>query len=274
MLVRLIWILSSMSVIWMALLVGFAGVLMGSFVNAVIFRSQSKESLWSRSKCRSCAVPIHPKDLVPIVSYFALKRRCRSCKAEIEWQYPVIELAMGVMFALLYARVMFGVGIPDFVDDGELFVLLLRDLIAAVFLVIIFVIDLKYSVILDRFSIPALLFALLLNVHLGADPAMLLLAGLLIGGFFAFQYIVSKGAWIGGGDVRMGMFMGCLLGVWHGVLALFLAYVIGAIVGLVLIARHRKSLKSHIPFGTFLAFTTFIVMIWGEDLLIWYLGLI
>ncbi len=248
------------------------GVAIGSFVNAVVFRTSEGEGLGGRSKCRSCLKPIAAKDLIPVVSFFLLKRRCRKCKAVIEWQYPVVELAMGILFGLLFARAAYFIGFPSFVDSSEWLALFVRDAIMVTFLVIIFIYDLRASVILDRFSIPAMILALVLNVGLGADPADLLLGGIILGAFFGFQYVISKGKWIGGGDIRMGLVMGFLLGVNLGIVALFSAYVLGAIVGIGLILFGRKTLKSHVPFGTFLATGTLIAMIWGQDILNWYLG--
>ncbi len=248
------------------------GIAIGSFLNAVVFRTSSGEGLGGRSKCRSCVKPIAAKDLIPILSFFLLKRRCRSCKSVIEWQYPVVELAMGVLFGCLFARAAFGVGFPEFVDSSEWLALFVRDAIIASFLVIIFVYDLRASVILDRFSVPAMILALLLNLALGANPADILLGGIILGSFFGFQFMISKGAWIGGGDIRMGVLMGFLLGVNLGLVALFTSYVLGAIAGIILILMHRKSLKSHVPFGTFLATGTLISMFFGSYILEWYLG--
>ena len=262
-----------MEVILYTILAAVIGMVVGSFINVVVFRTKSGESwMKGRSKCRTCLEPVAAVDLVPVVSFFRLKGRCRHCSSVIEWQYPAVEMVMGILFGLLYARVALQVGIPAFVDDAELFALFVRDAVIAVFLVIIFVYDFRYSYILDRFTIPAMLVALLFNVLLGADVVSLLLGGLLIGGFFAIQFLVSDGKWIGGGDIRLGMLMGFLLGAQVGVVALFLSYVLGAAVGMYLVIAKKRALNSHVPFGTFLALGTLISMIWGQQLLAWYLS--
>lgn len=255
-------------------LASFFGIAVGSFVNAIIFRSESNEPLFGKSKCRVCQKPILPLDLIPVVSYFALKGRCRSCSAVIEWQYPVVEIVMGVLFGVLYARAALVYNVPSFVETNEWMLLFLRDAILSVFLLIIFIYDLRYSYILDRFSIPAMAIVFCLNVFLGASPTSLLLGGLAIGSFFAFQFLVSRGAWIGGGDIRMGMLMGFYLGLSQGLLALFLSYVFGSIIGILLILFKKRRLDSQVPFGTFMSAATLITVIFGPKILDWYLGLL
>lgn len=245
---------------------------MGSFINVVVFRSENNQTLLGRSKCRTCQKPISAMDLIPVISYFALKGRCRSCSAVIEWQYPVVEIVMGVLFGLLYARAAMFYNVPSFVDAHEWMLLFLRDAIMSVFLLIIFIYDLRFSYILDRFSVPAMIIALGFNLLLGAPLSSLLLGGFAIGGFFAFQFLISRGAWIGGGDIRMGLLMGFYLGLSQGLLALFLSYVLGSIIGIGLILSKKRKLDSQVPFGTFMAVATFVTLIFGPRILDWYLG--
>jgi prepilin signal peptidase PulO-like enzyme (type II secretory pathway) len=262
-----------MNIIFLTVVASLIGLCIGSFINVVVFRTKSKDPFWTgRSKCRTCLVPIVPRDLVPVISYFNLRGRCRSCKEVVAWQYPMVELTVGVLFGLFFVRAAMFYGFPEFVDGTEWALLFFRDAILACFLVVIFIYDFRYSYILDRFSIPAMIIALLANLYLGADPLNLLLGGFLIGGFFAIQFIVSRGRWIGGGDIRMGMLMGFLLGVEQGLLALFLAYILGSIIGVILILAKKRKLDGHVPFGTFLAIATVITLFFGEDLLSWYLA--
>lgn len=258
----------------LTVLVSIFGIAIGSFLNVVVFRTKTGDSISrGRSKCTACLEPIATIDLVPVWSYFRLKGRCRNCRAVISWQYPAVEAAMGLLFGLFFVRAVLAIGIPDFVDQTEWLALFVRDVTIASFLVIIFVYDFKYSYILDRFTIPAMIVALLFNMALGADPLSLLLGGFFIGAFFAFQFLVSQGKWIGGGDIRMGLLMGFVLGLEQGLLALFLSYVFGAIGGMCLIALKKRKLDSHVPFGTFMAAAMVIVMFAGIPILDWYLGL-
>ena len=141
------------------------------------------------------------------------------------------------------------------------------------FLLVIFVYDLKYYLILDKVAIPAMIAALLFNILLYPDwrrLAMYLLAAVIAGGFFFFQYAVSHGKWIGGGDIRLGFLMGLMLGWPWVITALVLAYIIGALFSLVLLALKKKKLSSHIPFGTFLSVGTFLALFWADKLYVWY----
>ncbi len=262
-----------MDIVLWTIFISIIGILVGSFINVVVFRSKNNEPFWKgRSKCRICEEPIAPVDLIPVVSFFALKGRCRKCSATIEWQYPVVEIVCGLLFGVLFARAAFAFGIPEWIDQADWVALFIRDVVIAMFLVIIFVYDLRYTYILDRFSIPAMIIALLFNIGLGADPADLLLGGFLLGSFFAIQYLVSGGKWVGGGDVRMGLLMGFLLGISYGVVALFIAYIVGAFVGVGLILLKKRKMDSQVPFGTFLAGATIITMIFGSHILEWYMG--
>jgi len=94
------------------------------------------------------------------------------------------------------------------------------------------------------------------------------------GGFFLAQFILSRGKWIGGGDIRLGVFMGVILGWQLTLVALFLAYIVGAIISVGLIAAKKKTLASKVPFGTYLTVTTFVSMFWGSQILNWYIHLI
>lgn len=261
--------------ILLTLVVAFiVGVVVGSIVNATVLRTKSGLPLMCRSKCIRCVEPIAWFDLIPVLSYFALKGRCRRCDAAIEWQYPAVELAMGLLFVLFAARIHFGIGIPGFVEASEYGALFVRDAVIAVFLVVIFLYDFRFSVIPDRFSIPAATIALIFNLALGASAWGILLGGLGIGAFFAVQFLASRGRWVGGGDIRMGMLMGFLLGLPVGVLALFISYIMGAIGGIYLVGRGHRHLDSHVPFGTFMAIATVIAMIYGPEILGWYMNLL
>ena len=246
--------------LWILILFAAAfGLAIGSFLNVLIFRTHEDVPLTGRSKCLKCEEPIEGRDLIPVLSYFLLRGRCRSCEEEISWQYPAVEAATGILFAFLAATM----------TDPALF---LRGVIFTIFLIIIFVYDLRYHYILDRFTLPAMILAAILNIASNAVsvPSMLI-GGAVIGGFFLIQHVVSKGKWVGGGDVRMGVVMGLMLGWQNGLVALFLAYALGAFVGIALILTRRLKMGSQVPFGTFLALGTFIALLWGQPILDWYL---
>ena len=101
----------------------------------------------------------------------------------------------------------------------------------------------------------------------------MLLGALVIGGFFLIQWLLSKGKWIGDGDIRMGVLMGLMLGLENGLVALFIAYILGAAIGVILLVSKKARMKTQIPFGTFLALATFVSLLFGEQILNWYLSL-
>jgi prepilin signal peptidase PulO-like enzyme (type II secretory pathway) len=102
-----------------------------------------------------------------------------------------------------------------------------------------------------------------------------ILLGLAVGaGFFGAQYVISRGTWIGGGDLRLGALLGVMLG-WPVVLvALFLAYVVGGFVAVILLLNKRVEAKTALPFGVFLAPAGLAALFWGEQLVAWYLGIL
>lgn len=161
-----------------------------------------------------------------------------------------------------------------FFKHQEFSLLLVRDWIFVCFLVVIFVYDLRYQLILDRFTIPAMILAILFNLLIGEISATsMLLGAVLIGGFFFGQFALSKGTWVGGGDIRLGVLMGLLLGLTQGLVALFIAYLLGALVGVILLLLKKVQRQTSIAFGTFLSIATALMMFFGGTPLDWYLSL-
>jgi len=156
-------------------------------------------------------------------------------------------------------------------EAGNGLAFILRDWFFVAVLMIVFVYDLKWGYILDRVSLPAIIIAFSVNILIGFPWYNLLLAAAIGSGFFLLQYAISRGKWIGGGDIRMGALMGCILGWPNVVVGLFLSYIVGSIVAVYLLARKKKKMGSTIAMGTFLAIGTAIAMLWGVDILMWYL---
>lgn len=259
---------------WSILFVFLIGLAVGSFLNVVVFRTQSSESLDGRSKCPHCGAQLQPRDMIPVISYFLLGGRCRNCGRTISVQYPLVEFSTALLFCLFFLRYYYGFSLPVGLDAAHSIIYLLRDLLFTVFLIVLFIYDLKYYLILDRFTIPAMVIALLANYFLGISMLSMLAGAVIIGGFFLLQYWLSKGRWIGGGDVRMGMLMGIILGIREGLVALVLAYAIGSLVGIVLLLGQKVGWTSKVPFGSFLALTTIIMLLAGGALIGWYISMV
>jgi leader peptidase (prepilin peptidase)/N-methyltransferase len=133
-------------------------------------------------------------------------------------------------------------------------------------LIPIFLTDALFYLIPDALTIPAIGAILVFQIVRGADLKNLAIAALIAGGFFLFQYITSSGRWIGSGDIRLGILMGVSLGIAKTLVALFIAYVGGALIALLLIAFKQKELSSKIPFGVFLTVATFVSLVFGDQI--------
>ncbi len=245
------------------------GLCIGSFLNVVIARTPIEEHLRGRSRCGSCKKQIRAYDNIPVVSFFILRGHCRDCHARISWQYPLVELATGLlMLAFVFIPPFSKGGLGGVLNDSSL--LLVRNLVMVPVLILLFVYDLRFGMILDRFTLPAILVACAFNVVLGVPLTSMLWGALSLGGFFLAQFLVSRGAWIGGGDIRLGVFMGVLLGWQNALAALFIAYILGALVAVFLLATGRVHRKTQLPFGTFLTFATMVMLMFGDRILAWY----
>ena len=246
------------------------GLIVGSFLNCVIYRLEKKESfLKGRSYCPKCHHQLNWKDLVPILSFIELGGKCRYCREKISWQYPLVELITGVLF----------IAVSHLAFPG--FLLLVLYLLISSFLIIIFVYDLKYYLIPDEVIFPAIIISFLYQIfgnwklEIGNLSPILnpLFSALGASLFFLTIFLVSRGKWLGFGDVKLGFLMGLFLSFPNILVALFFSFLTGAIIGLGLILSGKKSLKSEVPFGPFLVTGTFIALFFGEKIINWYFGL-
>jgi leader peptidase (prepilin peptidase) / N-methyltransferase len=252
------------------------GTLIGSFLNCVIFRLESKKSfLKGRSYCPHCKHQLCWFDLIPIFSFILLKGKCRYCNKKISWQYPVVELVTGLLFFLVL-NYEFRILNYELFSSKLIFTSLFL-LLTSCFLIIIFVYDLKHFIIPDKIIYPLIAISFFYRLIEGVTNFQFfnfLVASAAAFAFFFFIYFISKGKWLGFGDVKLVLFLGLFLGWPKILLSLFLSFVIGAIIGIGLIIFSNKGLKSQIPFGPFLILGSFIAFFWGNQLINWYLGLI
>ncbi|NTW22352.1 prepilin peptidase [Candidatus Falkowbacteria bacterium] len=253
----------------------FFGLIIGSFLNCLIWRLHKDETVLGRSYCPHCRHQLAWYDNVPILSYVALKGKCRYCGKSISWQYPAVELVTGLLFL---GSFIFNLQAAPALD--QLFaVRVLRDWLVVSVMVIIFIYDLRWYLILDKVTFPAMaavaIFNLVAEFGAGGSGQVLswrnwVISGIIGGSFFLLQFIATKGRGIGGGDLRLGLLMGLILG-WQGlIVAFFAAYFSGSIVGLSLIAAGKKQWGSKLPFGVFLAPATIVALFWGQPLWQWF----
>ena len=256
---------------------GVLGLVCGAFVNTFLLRTPDGLKFTAGvRKCVTCARPMLPQDHFPLVSYIVLQAKCRACKSVVPWQYPALEIVMAVLFMGFAWQILTGDdAIPAFARDSQdVVALFIRNGLIAMLLLPIFMFDWRASVIPDRLSLPAMIIALSLNAAMGVDPAAMLVGGFTLGAFFALQYLISRGTWVGGGDIRLAMVIGFLLGPELGAFALLVAYMFGSIAGLYLIFVRRRDVQSHVPFGTFMVIGAFFALFFGNNIVTWYLGLL
>lgn len=241
--------------------IAVVGLMIGSFLNVCIYRIPKKETIVTgRSHCMSCGTPIRWYDLIPVVSFLALRGRCRHCGARISPRYPCIELLNAALYLLLY------------LSRG--LTLALLPLAAAVSaLVVAGTIDCDTGKIPNGVSLFLLASgAAALPLDGGVSvPARLL--GLLAGGLpLLLAAVLSRGG-MGLGDVKLAGAAGLAAG-WQGsLLALLLASVAGALVSCALVLARRRTFKSAVPFGPFLAAGFIFALLYGAPLLRWYFSL-
>lgn len=242
------------------------GLILGSYLNSWMWRVHEGKYVWlGRSMCVGCSRTLAWFENIPLLSFLALKGRCRTCKIVIPKGYFFVELGTASLFLFLAVVDISIVATPERI---------FRDLFFGALFIVIFVYDAKYGEIILGSTWLGAIAATFMNIkYFGYSFDSILLGAAIGGGFFLFQYVVSKGKWIGGGDMHLGLLMGALLG-WPNILVgLFVSYIVGALVSIGLVVAGKKSMGSAIPFGTFLTFGTLVAMLWGNELVKWYFGL-
>lgn len=244
------------------------GLMVGSAINAFVWRLHEGRS-WvkGRSECPRCGHQLAAIDLVPVLSWVALRGRCRYCHKPIQ-DHPLVELVAGLAFGLsAYALLPVG-------PNGLVRVVFW--LTALTMLLILAVYDAKWMILPDKVVLPLIAVALgyssMMALVLHA-PKMLLgpvLAGVLAGGFFLALVVLSRGRAMGGGDIKLALAMGLLLGLKGTALALLVAFNSAAVVGIALIVMRRRRGKDQIPFGPFLVAGTVVAFLYGQNIAEWY----
>ena len=243
------------------------GLIIGSFLNVIILRFDDLKSVIStRSHCMHCKKEIAWYDLFPFFSYVVLSGKCRHCKASISLQYPLVEVGTAVLFGLLFWQ--FGLTL----QFGFL-------LAITAILVIVFTYDILHYLIADMLIWLAIgLWAVYLALSyffLNTSSFVLLnslYGGLILGGFLALLVVVSREKWMGAGDIKLGFLLGAIM-MWPSVLVgLFATFMIGSIVGLILIGIKEKKMKDMIPFAPFMITGAYLALFLGQKIINWYMG--
>ncbi|HKP85635.1 MAG TPA: prepilin peptidase, partial [Blastocatellia bacterium] len=279
--------------------VGFSvfvfGMLIGSFLNVVIYRVPRRESIaFPGSHCPACNVAIKPYDNIPVVSYAMLRGRCRNCEAGISPIYPAIEL----LVAALYLGVFFIV-INQYPDMGTRFWLtLIADVLFVSLIVPLVFIDLRYKLLPNVITYPGFALMVVMRV-LAPDPWLVARTPKLYGGATPEWITALTGALVGAavgggslwlvreayyrlrhvegmglGDVKMMLMVGAFLGWQLTLLTIFLASLLGSVIGIMLIKMRGGNMKMEIPFGVFLGPASVVALFVGQGLLDWYLKML
>lgn len=250
------------------------GLIIGSFLNAVVYRLEAVESLMERSHCPKCKKKIRWFDNIPVLSFILLSARCRDCGEKISWQYPLVEFITGIVFAALgyyffnpflfstwsltfYYWAVFSILLVIFVYDFKYMEIPMLVLWIGVVFSFIFSLyfDWQYFQTVSSLSISSLNELRTFSGIFGA---------LIAGGFFFGLAAYSKETWMGYGDAYLGILVGLVVG-WPNIwAAMMFSFIIGAIISVGLIAIRKKSMKSQVPFAPFLIAGTFLAVILPE----------
>jgi len=238
------------------------GLIIGSFLNVLVYRLKDAETLLGRSFCRNCKHQIRWYDNVPLVSFLLHRGACRDCETKISWQYPTLEFLTGIIFALI-GYFFFSPEIAfSFVETGWLLVLVSCLLVIGAY-------DLRYMEIPLSLLIVSvcLTYVFFLSTFFLFPEAFYssqlwygLLGGSVVCGFFFFLVWLSHETWMGWGDVWLGFVAGSVVGLPLILPMLTLSFGLGAVVGLISIAYKKKGLKSQIPFAPFLVAGVILIL--------------
>lgn len=245
-----------------ASLIFVMGTLIGSFLNVCIYRIPRKESIVTPpSHCPQCNQRLRPWDLIPLLSYVISRGRCRYCGVRISVQYPLVELATGIVYLLTYWK--FGLSVEGLMMLGFVSVL-----------IVVAGIDAKHRIIPDLINYPGIVVGVILavfRVHISLTESVVgFLAG---GGLFFLILILTRGG-MGAGDMKFMAFVGTILGFRDTLLTVFFGSILGSFYGLGLILGKRAGLKTAVPYGPFLAIGGFIAALYGDELVRIYLDFV
>ena len=246
------------------LLLGLAalfGSLVGSFLNVVILRLPLEGSsiAYPASHCPQCGYVLRWYDNIPIFSYLLLRGKCRQCKQHISMQYPLVELLMAALSALLMHQ--FGLS----------FVFLLYFLFAAALLVIIFI-DIHHQIIPDCISLPGIVIGFIGSFINPSVTWFQSALGILCGGgilfALAFGYqLLAKREGMGGGDVKLLAMIGAILGIQSLLFVIFFSSLTGSIIGIGAMVYQKKGGQTRIPFGPFLSLAALVYLFFQNEIL-------
>lgn len=242
------------------------GLVVGSFLNVIIARYHTSRALSGRSICMSCNKKLCWYELIPLMSFLALRGRCLGCKARISKTYPLVEFFTASLFLLLFWKLqnLFFLDFLNFAASYIFYAFLFS------LLMVIAVYDLKHKIIPDLLSLALFLVSFIGIFFLDPDsqayafgprmPQMLeLVSGPVVALPFFFFWLVSRGEWMGLGDAKLAAGLGYMLGLYKALSAMVLSFWLGAVLGIFLVAfSKRYGMKSQLPFAPFLVLASLL----------------
>ncbi len=251
---------------FMAVFVFLFGAAIGSFLNVCIYRIPLEQSVVSpRSRCMSCGAEVRWYDNIPILSWFLLRGRCRSCGVSFSIRYPMIELLCACLTLLLFLR--FGISVPFFV-----YFVLVASLIVITF------IDFDHQIIPDEISLPGIGIGFIASFFMPEPDWISSGLGILAGWgglaiiFYSYLWLTGREG-MGGGDAKLLAMLGAFLGLKAVPFIIFVSSLVGTVAGVTIMLLQRKGRHLAIPFGPYLAFGAVLYIFYGSWLIDWYLRL-
>ncbi len=247
------------------------GLIFGSFLNVVIARYDDWASIVTdRSHCPKCKKQLSWFDLIPLLSFMALRGKCRNCAQPISFQYPLVELTTAALVAAGYYLIFLvnDLVLVNAVIAFAAYVVVIGALIA------IFFHDLYEMLVPESLSYIALVAAAIFSLFFYQDWQTTLYGGLVGVAPIALLVYPTKGVWMGEGDVKIAATLGLLVGWPAAVVFLISAFVLGGVFGVVLLSTGQAKMKSALPFAPFLITGGLIALFWGTHMVSWYMGML
>lgn len=265
------------------------GAIMGSFIGAMTWRMRHhRDWVRGRSECEHCHHKLSPLDLIPILSWLCLLGKCRYCHKPIGWTTFLLEIGTGLAFVISFLLYPLSVGQSDFslanaatMYDDKLIVSFALWLVQIILMVALFTYDVRWKILPNKFVFPLITVSAVnsLIAHLFIIPVsdsnlarlfidwllQTALAMLPIAGVYLVLYVLSKGRWIGFGDIKLGVAIGFMLPWFAGVLVLFGANLLSTLVAIPLLIRKKLKMASEIPFGPYLIIMTYWLVLLGAS---------
>jgi leader peptidase (prepilin peptidase)/N-methyltransferase len=251
------------------------GTIIGSFLNVVIYRFNTGRGLGGRSFCFTCRRTLSWHELIPLVSFFNQRGKCRGCSSIISYQYPLVEAITGFVFVSVFIKVFPYMQDTLLMSWPSMFYLIFVMYLFCL-LIVISVYDYHHLVIPNKFvwlfnSLTFIGLFLFIGPHYQIHVPTLwdLLAGPIIAIPFLFLWLITRGRGMGFGDVKLAIGIGWMLGIWGGMAAILVSFWIGGIfaLGILVLRKSKYTLGSHIPFGPFLCIATFFVYLFGVTIM-------